>query len=104
MVRLVVHADQQLSGPERDALGRLQCELGAERWNDAVRRARSALPTVDAVEHHARSLSRLQARRAIWHVLVELAGVDGVARSEEAVLRWVADEWALDETDETEVG
>lgn len=104
MVRLVVHADQHMSALERDALGRLQVELGADRWNAAVRRARASLSDVEALEQRARDLSRLPARRAIWRVLVELAGVDGMARAEEAVLRWVADEWVLEETDETDAG
>ncbi|MEQ1568359.1 MAG: hypothetical protein ABMA64_22170 [Myxococcota bacterium] len=97
MVRLVVHADQHLSGPERDSVERLRAELGAERWNAAVQRARAELLGVDVIEHRARDLAP-PARRLIWAVLVELAGVDGVARSEAAVLRWVADEWGIEDT------
>lgn len=102
LVKLVVHADREISPAERDVLGRLQAAIGSPRWNAAVLRARDAFPTIEALEVAARQVTRPEVRNAVHRVLVELAGSDQVIEAEAHVLRWVVTEWHLGEPDDAE--
>jgi uncharacterized tellurite resistance protein B-like protein len=95
LARLVVHADQEISPAEQDAMAQLQRGVGGVRWNAAVRAARRRFPTSQELERQAREGVRVEARRAIYEALADLAGSDGIVTTEASVLRWVAEEWRL---------
>lgn len=95
LVRSVVHADEEITPAELDALAKLQALAGAARWNGAVRAARRRLPTRDLLHRHARTRVRPEAQPVLYELLVELAGVDGIVGTEAEVLRRLAEAWHL---------
>ena len=97
LVKLVVHADREVSPAERVVLGRLQGTIGAAAWNDAVRVARERYASIDQLEQDARAVDRPETRRAVHELLVELAGADELIAAEAHVLQWVVQEWGLEE-------
>jgi hypothetical protein len=94
LVRLVVHADHQISAAEQDALAALQRRFGADRWNVAVRAGRDRYTAPEALLADARRV-RPEVRRSALSILSELAGSDQVGAVELDLLRWVAAEWGL---------
>jgi hypothetical protein len=95
LVKLVVHADREVTPAEREILGRLQATIGAETWNAAVRTARDRYTSIEQLEHDARAVERAEVRRAVHETLVEIAGADEVIEAEAQVLQWVVQEWGL---------
>ena len=97
LVKLVVHADREVSPAEREILARLQGAVGHETWNAAVRTARDRYASVDQLEQDARAVDRPEVRRALHEILVEIAGSDEIIEAEAHVLHWVVQEWGLNE-------
>ena len=97
LVKLVVHADREVTPAERVVLVRLQGAVGAEAWNEAVRTARERYASIDQLEHDARAVDRPEVKLAVHEVLVELAGSDEIIDAEAHVLHWVVQEWGLDD-------
>ena len=95
LVKLVVHADREISAEERQVLAQVQEQVGVGRWNEAVRAARDAFPTVEHLEAVARELERVEAQHRIHAVLLRLAGSDEIIDAEAHVLQWVVQEWGL---------
>lgn len=100
LVKLIVHADQQVSEEERVVLRALQQQLGDDRWNDRVRAAANAFPTIPALEAAAVEVVRPEAQRLIHQLLAELAGSDEVIPAEAHVLRWIDQTWRLTEDED----
>lgn len=100
LVKLVIHADREVSVAERAVLSRLQDVVGADAWNAAVRTARERYATVDVLETDARAVDRADVRKAVHAILTELAGSDEVVPAEDHVLQWVVQEWGLYESSE----
>jgi hypothetical protein len=100
LVKLVVHADREVSPAERAVLGRVQEVVGAVAWNTAVRTARERYVAIDVLEADARAVERREVRHAIHDLLVELAGSDEIIDAEAHVLQWVVQEWGLHEPTE----
>lgn len=97
LVKLVVHADREVSPAEREVLGRLQGAVGASAWNAAVRTARERYASIDQLEQDARAVERAEVRRAVHEILLELAGSDEIIDAEAHVLQWIVQEWGLHE-------
>lgn len=95
LVKLVVHADQVVSAEEREVLARLQATLGAETWNERVRAASDAFPTVAELEAACLEVTRPEAQACIHAVLDELAGSDELIEAEAHVLQWLDEAWGL---------
>ncbi len=106
LVKLVVHADNEVSDDERAQLSKLQADIGATKWNARVAEAREAYPTIAELEVSARGVTRPEARDTIHRILVDIADADEIIAAEDHVLRWVEQEWGLDtsEADYTEEG
>jgi len=96
LVKLIVHADQVVSPEEREVLGRLQVALGPETWNDRVRQASDAFPSVSELEQAAHEVVRPEAQALIQDVLAELAGSDELIEEEAHVLDWMHQAWSDD--------
>lgn len=94
LVRLVVHADHQISAAEQDALAALQRRFGPDRWNAAVRAGRDRYTANEALLPDVRRVRPAMRRRALA-LLAELAGAGDPGALELGVLRWVAAEWGL---------
>lgn len=97
LVKLVVHADREVTPAEREALAVLQATVGPGAWNAAVRMARQRYASIDQLEHDARAVERPEVRRALHEVLSEIAGADEIIDAEAHVLQWVVQEWGLHE-------
>jgi hypothetical protein len=93
LVRLVLHADHQISAAEQDVLAELERRLGRARWNQAVRAARGRFTAPEALLAEARQV-RTRVRRPMFTILVDLAGCDDPIAGID-VLRWLAAEWGL---------
>jgi glyceraldehyde-3-phosphate dehydrogenase/erythrose-4-phosphate dehydrogenase len=95
LVKLVVHADREISAEERQVLATVQEAVGVSRWNQAVRAARDAYELVEQLEIDAKALDRVDAQQQIHAVLLRLAGSDEIIDAEAHVLQWVVEEWGL---------
>jgi hypothetical protein len=100
LVKLIVHADQQVSAEEQAMLRTLQKQLGDSTWNERVRQAAEAFSTIPALEAAALQVERREAQRLIHRILEELAGSDEVIPAEAHVLQWIDQTWALSEEEE----
>jgi hypothetical protein len=92
LARLVLHADDEISPAEQDALVELQGLVGPQLWNQAVLWARARFPTEEALMAEARMV-RPSARWALLAALTELAGSDGIAAPEASWLGRIVLEW-----------
>ena len=99
LVKLIVHADQVVSAEEQQVLETLQQQLGPATWNDRVREAAIAFPTIQELEQAAREVDRKEAQQLIHDILVEIAGADVIIPEEAHVLQWVYEAGGLEETD-----
>ncbi len=100
LVKLIVHADQQVSEEERAVLRALQLQLGDDTWNERVRAAADAFATIPALEAAAQAVVRPEAQQLIHQLLAELAGSDEVIPAEAHVLQWIDQTWALSEEED----
>ncbi len=93
LLKLVVHADQEVTNQEREVIADLWDRLGTARWNTAVQDAQRCYETVEQLEEDARKVTRRDAQILIHDVLWELAHADELIDAEAHVLRWVVQEW-----------
>ena len=97
LFKLVVHADHEVSEPERAVIADLSGALGVARWNEAVAAARRAYDTVEQLEDDARLVERRGAQVLIHELLTTLAHSDELVEGEAHVLRWVSQTWGVAE-------
>jgi hypothetical protein len=95
LVGLLARADGRLSQTEMSTLENLRRELTPERFQ-RVRDAAAALDGNEAVLNAARTVTRPEAREAIFGVLYEMAIPDTIDPSESALLEAIAALWGLE--------
>lgn len=95
LVRLVLHADDEISPAEQDALSDLQAAIGEERWNEAVALSVGRFQTDEQLFSFASHVHR-QARWPLLAALTDLAGSDGIEAVEASVLGRILRAWSDD--------
>ncbi len=104
LVKMIVHADQQVSPEERAVLRTLQRALGEATWNQRVREASESFGTIPDLEAAAQQVERPEAQQLIHRILGELAGSDEVIPAEAHILQWIDQTWALSEDEYEDEG
>lgn len=92
LVRLVLHADDEISPAEQDTLSELQSSFGVDRWNDAVLTAYTRFPSEEALLYSA-SQMRAEKRWPLLAALTDLAGSDGIEATEASWLGRILRSW-----------
>ncbi len=95
LVKAIVHADQQVSREEGQAIRELARDVGKDAWNQRVEEAREQFNTADDLFNLARTIERPGAREAIHGVLRGLAESDEMIQAEAQILDWIAEVWQL---------
>lgn len=94
-MRVIIQADGEYSGEEREEVRALREVLGDERFDAAVATAKTRFPTTAALKSASKDRMRESAQRAIYSYLSELADVDDAVDAEERPLKWLASWWEL---------
>ena len=120
LARLLVRLDGHISKEERDTLEAIGPELavqhsgnaspyrdeptpkddGVDRFWNAMNNAAATFPDIESVRRGALSVTRTQARRAIYDALHELAASDIIVDSEWDMLEWLSSAWSLKAAEE----
>ncbi|AKF10765.1 TerB family tellurite resistance protein [Sandaracinus amylolyticus] len=96
LLREVIQADDDYSPAERAKMRELRDALGDERFDAAIDEAkRRYAGSRAALKEHAKTITRPEARRAMYALLERVAASDGVTASEKKPLDWVASWWDL---------
>lgn len=95
LMREIVQADGEYTDAERRVVEAMRRELGEARFDKAILRAMDAFDSRAELKEHAKTITRPEARRAIYDALAKVASADGVDETEEAPLAWLASWWAL---------
>jgi uncharacterized tellurite resistance protein B-like protein len=95
LVGLLARADGRLSQTEMSTLEELRRTLTPERFQQ-IRDQAAALADDEAILNAARTVTRPEAREAIFGVLYEMAIPDTIDPSEVAILERVAALWGLE--------
>lgn len=98
LMRVVIQADGQFSGAEREHVAIVSTALGMERFHQAMLDATNQFPDNDHLKRATKAVTRPAARKAIHDVLVKIAASDKVTPEEERPLRWVESWWELPRT------
>ena len=95
LLREIIQADNVYSQDERASIQKLAAEIGVDRFNAVVAEAKERFPSQKDVKDHAKTITRPEARRAIYEALSEVAAADELLPSEEKVLTWLRSWWKL---------
>lgn len=95
LAKAIVHADQEVSREETEAIRGLAEAVGTDAWNARVAEARVELATAEQLFALAKSIQRIEARECIHQALRRLAESDQMAETEQEILTWVAEVWQL---------
>lgn len=97
LAKVLVRADRGTSEQEYGSIHALAREVGVEDFHAAVRQGKERFRSRADVMEHARSVTRQEARNAIYKRLYELAESDAIVTAESRVLHEVADMWDIAE-------
>lgn len=95
LLREIIQADDEYTAEERASIRTLRGQLGADRFDRAIEVAKERFRSRADVKAHAKTIERQEARRLIYTVLEEVAKSDGLDKSEEKPLAWLASWWNL---------
>lgn len=98
LLREVVQADGEYSVEEQALVDEIREALGAKRFDAAVVAAKERYRSRAALQEHAQTLTRTDAKTLIVDTLVRIAASDGVDEGEERPLRWLMRTWGIDRT------
>ena len=93
LMREVVQADGEYSDEERAEVAKLEADLGSEDFIAAMTAAKEEFTSREKLQAAVKSVTRNEAKKAIFSRLVSMAASDGVDDSEEAPLKWLARVW-----------
>ncbi|MBX3246758.1 MAG: TerB family tellurite resistance protein [Myxococcales bacterium] len=98
LLREVVQADGEYSVEEQALMDEIRAALGPARFDAAIAAAKDRYRSRAALQEHAQTLTRAEAKTLIVDTLVRIAAVDGVAEDETRPLRWLMRTWGLERT------
>jgi hypothetical protein len=96
LMREIVQADGEYTDAERKAVEVVRAELGPERFERAIERARDQLRSRADLKSLAQGIEREEVRELIYRVLEKVAEIDGVAPEEEKPLAWLSAWWKVE--------
>jgi uncharacterized tellurite resistance protein B-like protein len=95
LVGMMARADGTLTEPEIEVLEMLRAEIGPGRF-EKVRDAAAALDGDQAIFEQAATITRPEARQAIYGVVFGMAVPDTISQGEGELLRRLAKLWDLE--------
>ncbi len=96
LVLSIVDADNSKSEAEMEEFRAIAAEVGRREFDEAFRRAKTSLKTLDDVIAFAtEKVQRPGAREMIRTVLIDLAAADFISDEERAIVDRISDAWGL---------
>jgi uncharacterized tellurite resistance protein B-like protein len=96
LVLSIVDADNSKSEAEMEEFRAIAAEVGRREFDEAFRKAKSSLKTVDeAIAYATEKVVRPDARAIIRTVLLDLAAADFISDDERAIIDRISAAWGL---------